>query len=84
MLQKMLDKGNIIAVILINLRGVPLAETVSADLLVARMVADDGELLLYGPLRERENAFRGSNAPQFVDFFGKLPYNILVIQINGK
>lgn len=53
-LQEVLHKGYIAAVGLVDLRGIPLAETVSADIRVAKVVANDGQLLLHGPLRDGE------------------------------
>ena len=46
MLQKPLDKGNVIPVILVNLRGVPLAEAVGADTVIAQVVTNQFQLLL--------------------------------------
>ena len=40
-LQEPLDKGDVIAVGLVDLRCVPFAKTVSADALVTQIVADD-------------------------------------------
>lgn len=54
-LQEPLHQGNIIAVCLVYLGGVPLAEAVGADTLIAQVVAHDMELLLYGPLGDGEN-----------------------------
>ena len=45
-LQEPLYKGNIIAVVLINLRGVPFAEAVGADVLIAKVVTALLEMLL--------------------------------------
>ena len=45
-LQKPLDQGNVIAIRLVNLSCVPLAEAVGADHLKAKINADDGKLLL--------------------------------------
>ena len=53
-LQKPLDEGDVIAVVLVNLRGIPLAEAVGADALMAQVVANDCQLLLYGPLCDRK------------------------------
>ena len=64
-----MDKGNVIPVILVNLRGVPLAEAVGADTFVAQIVTNDSELLLYGSLGEREHEFAAPDAmPQTVVF----------------
>ena len=45
-LQEPLDKGNVIAVRLVDLRCVPLAKTVGADSLETQIVTDDCQLLL--------------------------------------
>ena len=46
MLQEPLDKGNVIAVLLVYLCGIPFPKAVGADTL---MVAYKGKLFLYGP-----------------------------------
>ena len=51
----MLDKGNIIAAVLVNLRGIPLSEAVGADALIAQIIADKAKLLLYGSLADGED-----------------------------
>ena len=61
-LQKPLHKGNIIAIGLVYLCGIPLAETVGADTLIAQIIADDLQLLLDGSLCQRENAFFAADA----------------------
>ena len=43
-----IGKGNIIAIVLINLCRIPLPETMGADTLIAQIVTDKGKLLLYG------------------------------------
>ena len=48
MLQKPLDKSNVITVLLVYLCGVPLAKAVGADAFIAQIVTDKGKLLLYG------------------------------------
>ena len=45
-LQEPLNKGNVIAVGLVDFRSIPLAETVGADALETQIVTDDGKLLL--------------------------------------
>lgn len=45
-LQEPLDEGDVVAVVLVDLCGVPFAEAVGADAFVAQIVTDDGELLL--------------------------------------
>ena len=54
-LQKALNKGNVVPVILVNLSGVPLAEAVCADVLIAQKLAYDGKLLLDCSGRDRED-----------------------------
>ena len=54
-LQESLDKGNVIAVGLVDFRSIPLAETVSADALKTQIVADNGELLLNRPFGNGED-----------------------------
>ena len=54
-LQEPLNKSNVIAVIFVNLRCVPFTEAVSAYSVIAEVVTDDGELLLYGSFRDGEN-----------------------------
>ena len=61
-MEESLDKGNIVAVVLINLRGVPLAEAVSGYTLIAQIVTGNRKLLLYGPLCEREHGFAAADA----------------------
>ena len=68
-LQKPLHKSNIVAVGLVNLRGVPLAETVCADTLKAQIVTNNVELLLYGSLGDRKNQLVPANTiPQAIVF----------------
>ena len=47
-LQEPLDKGDVIAVRLVDLRCVPFTKAVSADALIAEIVTDNGKLLLHG------------------------------------
>ena len=54
-LQEPLNQGNVIAVILVNLCGVPLAEAVGSDALISQVIADNGKLLLDGSLCDRED-----------------------------
>ena len=49
MLQEMLDKGNVIAAVSINLGGIELSERVCPHVLDAEIVADNMELFLYCP-----------------------------------
>ena len=56
MLQKPLNKGDVVTVIFVNLRRVPFTEAVSAYSVIAEVVTDDGELLLYGSFRDGENS----------------------------
>ena len=55
-LQDPLNKRNVIAVVLVNLRCVPLAEAVSAYAFIAKVVTDNCKLLLYCPLRDGEDS----------------------------
>lgn len=48
-LQKPLDQGDVIAIRLVNLGGVALAEAVGADPLIAQVITGDGKLLLVCP-----------------------------------
>ena len=61
-LQQSLHKGNVITVILVNLRCVPLAEAVSAYVGIVKIITDDCKLLLDCPFRDRENALRAPDA----------------------
>ena len=45
-LQESLDKGDVIAICLVDLRCVPLAKTVGADSLETQIVADNRQLFL--------------------------------------
>ena len=40
-LQQSLNQDDVLAVVFVNLRGIPLAEAVGADALIAQVVADD-------------------------------------------
>lgn len=55
MLQEPLHKRNIITVALVNLGCIPFPEAVSADALIAKIIADKRKLLLNGPLCDRED-----------------------------
>ncbi len=55
MLQEPLHKRNIVTIALIDFRRIPFPEAVSADALIAEIVADKRKLLLNGPLRDRED-----------------------------
>ena len=61
-LQQPLHKSNIVTVILVNLRCVPLAEAVSAYVGIVKIITDDCKLLLDCSFRDRENAFRAPQA----------------------
>ena len=61
-LQQPLHKGNVITVILVNLRCVPLAEAVSAYVGIVKIITDDCKLLLDCPFRDRKNALRAPDA----------------------
>ena len=58
-LQELLDKGNIVPAVLINLRGVEFAKAVRADAVIAKVVTDELQVLLHGAFRQGEDdAFR--------------------------
>ena len=57
MLQEMLDKGNVIAAVPVNLSGIEFSERVCPYVLDAKVVADDMKLFLYCPFRQREDYF---------------------------
>lgn len=61
-LQKALDQGNVKAVVLVDLRGVPFTEAVSADALIAEVITDAGKDLLHFPRRDGENQITVSDA----------------------
>lgn len=68
-LQKALNKGNVITAVLVNLRCVPLAEAVCADPLKAQVIAHKGKLLLNGSFGQRKDALIASDpVPQTVVF----------------
>ena len=54
-LQELLDKGNVISAVLVNLCGIPLSEAMGADTLIAQIVTDDVKLLLDSSLSDRED-----------------------------
>lgn len=56
MLQQPLNKRDIVTVGLIDFGRVPFPEAVSADTLIAKIIAYKRKLLLHGPLGEREDA----------------------------
>ena len=49
-MEESLNKGDVIAVGLVDFRSIPFAETVCADTLEVQIATDDGELLLHGAL----------------------------------
>ena len=55
MLQEPLHKRDIVTIALIDLRRIPFPEAVRTDALIAEIIADKRKLLLYGPLRDRED-----------------------------
>ena len=66
-LEKSLNKSNVIPVGLVDFRSIPLAETVCADSLESQIVTDDGKLLLHSPFRDGENqVFSADAIPQAV------------------
>ena len=46
MLQKPLDKHNVVPVIVVDACGVPFTEAVCADILIAKMLTDELEMVL--------------------------------------
>jgi hypothetical protein len=48
-LQKVLNKGDVVPVGVVDLRGVPLAEAVRGDVVEAQIVADGLQMFLDGP-----------------------------------
>ena len=61
-LQQTLDKGDVKAVVLVDFRSVPLAEAVSADSLIAKVITDAGQNLLHFPRRDGENQITVTDA----------------------
>lgn len=61
-LQQTLDKGDVETVVFVDLRGVPFAEAVSADALIAEVVTDAGKDLLHFPRRDGEYQITVSDA----------------------
>lgn len=55
MQQQPLNKRDIVTVGLIDFGRIPFPEAVSADALIAKIIADKRKLLLNGPLRDRED-----------------------------
>ena len=51
-LQEALHKGNVIAVVPVNLRCVPFPKAMGADSLIAQVITDAGEDLLHFPCRD--------------------------------
>lgn len=56
MLQQPLNKRDIVTVGLIDFGRIPFPEAVSADALIAKIIAYKSKLLLHGTLGEREDA----------------------------
>lgn len=54
-LQQSLHQRNIIAVVLVDFRRVPLAEAVSADALIAQIITDASKNFLHFPCRDGED-----------------------------
>ena len=61
-LEKPLDKGDVVAVGLVDFRSIPLAEAVRSDSLRAKIIADKGKLLLHGSLCDGEDQIPCANA----------------------
>ena len=76
-LQKFLNEDDVVACRVVDVRGIPLAEGVCADVGIAKVVADDFEILLNGAFRDREHPLIGGEvsfpnivAEEGVDLFG--------------
>ena len=54
--------GNIIAIVSVDLRRIPFAETVGADTFIAQILTDKGKLLLYGSGGQRKHKRVSVNA----------------------
>ena len=54
-LQELLDKGDIVPAILVNLRGIKFTKAVRADAVIAKVVTDELQVLLHGALRQGED-----------------------------
>ena len=58
-MKKLLDKGDIVPAILVNLRGIKFTKAVRADAVIAKVVTDELQVLLHGTFRQGEdNALR--------------------------
>ena len=57
-----MDKYNVIAVGIVDLRGVPLPEAVGADPLIVQVIADNSKLLLDHSFRDGEYHIRSTDA----------------------
>ena len=57
-LQEPLDKGNVIAIVAVDLSRVPFAEAVRADPLIAQIIADASKDFLHFPCRDGEDQLR--------------------------
>ena len=69
MLQKPLDKGYVITAILVNLRCIPLAEAVRADLFITKVIAYNRKLFLYRPFGDgKDSVGAGDAVPKAVVF----------------
>lgn len=60
-LQESLNQDDVIAIGLVNLGSIPLAEAMGTDALIAQVVADDPQLLLDHSLRDGEHNLCASN-----------------------
>ena len=61
-LQETLDKGNVIAIVSIDLSRIPLPEAVCANAFKAKIIADKSKLFLYGSGGQREQYIIALNA----------------------
>lgn len=84
MLKQPLNQGNIIAIGLIDLRGIPFAEAVSADTLKAQIVADQFQLLLDGSFGDGENQIPAADTvPQAVNMLTQEEFDARKKQLLG-
>ena len=79
-LEQLLDKDDITAVGLVDLRGVPLPEAVGADVLIAQIVAHQPQLFLDGTLCDGKHPFVPADSVAEAVIFHVLPNH----QRNGE
>ena len=78
MLQEMLNKSDVIAAVSVDFGSIKLPEGVCSYVLDTKIVANDVELFLYCPFRDRKDDFRRSNL-----VFKAIEFNEL-IQCHGN